>query len=102
MADDKDFRMPGKVAILERSNIFVNAVLDGMLGEVSVMSINDMRKKIMFLKYQSRSETLKAKAETYTINSAQALFHKKNAILFAEHHNNLILLYKKRIQEKDV
>jgi hypothetical protein len=98
MADEKDFQMPTDVDVITASNMFVKKVMSE-LGDVSIMTKDDMRKKILFLKNQARGEAFKSKAERYTKNTGQCLFHKKNARLFIEHYKNLISLYKMRFAQ---
>lgn len=90
---------PPDPLVQEASDRFVARVMTE-LGEVSNMTLPEMKKKILFLRYQARGEALKSKAETYTRNSGQALFHKKNAQLFAKHHNSLVSLYKRITGQK--
>jgi hypothetical protein len=89
------------VDVITASNQFVRKVMSE-LGDVSIMTPADMKKKILFLKYQAKGEMYKSKAESYTRNSGQALFHRKNAKLFVKHHNNLVLLYKFQKEPKPV
>lgn len=94
--------MDQKVDPITASNMFVKKVMSE-LGDVSIMTPAEMKKKILFLKYQAKGEMYKSKAESFTKNSGQALFHKRCAKLFAHHHNNLVLLYKRLNQtEKPV